>query len=93
MGADMDDDDTPLDGGAPEVVEDFFFFLSSFFLLSAVLDVPSADFFDVEPTFKQSYASLSGEICVILRRMLETFESKLPAPEKKRWLTNKHTAT
>jgi ABC-type cobalt transport system substrate-binding protein len=33
------------------------------------------DYFDSEPTFKQSYAPQSGEIFGILKQMKETFES------------------
>merc|ERR1719206_1076334 len=33
------------------------------------------DYFDAEPTFKQSYAPQSGEIFGILKQMKETFES------------------
>merc|ERR1711904_692010 len=33
------------------------------------------DYFDAEPTFKQSYAPQSGEIFGILKQMLETFEN------------------
>merc|ERR1719413_125955 len=40
------------------------------------------DYFDAEPTFKQSYAPQSGEIFGILRQMKETFESNLSASQK-----------
>jgi len=40
------------------------------------------DYFDAEPTFKQSYAPQSGEIFGILRQMKETFESNLAASQK-----------
>merc|ERR1719450_715799 len=40
------------------------------------------DYFDAEPTFKQSYAPQSGEIFGILRQMLETFQTNLSASQK-----------
>merc|ERR1740138_179471 len=40
------------------------------------------DYFDAEPTFKQSYAPASGEIFGILKQMKETFESNLSASQK-----------
>merc|ERR1719287_117848 len=40
------------------------------------------DFFDAEPTFKQSYAPQSGEIFGILKQMKETFETNLSASQK-----------
>merc|ERR1711941_248240 len=40
------------------------------------------DYFDAEPTFKQSYAPQSGEIFGILKQMKETFESDLSAEQK-----------
>merc|ERR1719261_1308679 len=40
------------------------------------------DFFDAEPTFKQSYAPQSGEIFGILKQMKETFETNLAAAQK-----------
>jgi len=40
------------------------------------------DFFDAEPTFKQSYAPASGEIFGILKQMKETFESNLSGSQK-----------
>merc|ERR1719405_246882 len=40
------------------------------------------DYFDAEPTFKQSYAPQSGEIFGILKQMLETFESNLSQSQK-----------
>merc|ERR1719446_1717660 len=40
------------------------------------------DYFDSEPTFKQSYAPQSGEIFGILKQMKETFESNLSASQK-----------
>merc|ERR1719203_1860277 len=49
---------------------------------SAFIQAPGGDYFDAEPTFKQSYAPQSGEIFGILRQMLETFESNLSASQK-----------
>merc|ERR1719364_568529 len=40
------------------------------------------DYFDAEPTFKQSYAPQSGEIFGILNQMKETFESNLSTSQK-----------
>ena len=40
------------------------------------------DYFDAEPTFKQSYAPQSGEIFGILRQMKETFEANLASSQK-----------
>merc|ERR1719491_1131850 len=40
------------------------------------------DYFDAEPTFKQSYAPQSGEIFGILRQMKETFEANLGSSQK-----------
>merc|ERR1719377_467377 len=40
------------------------------------------DYFDAEPTFKQSYAPQSGEIFGILKQMKETFEKNLSASQK-----------
>jgi len=40
------------------------------------------DFFDAEPTFKQSYAPQSGEIFGILQQMKETFEANLASSQK-----------
>merc|ERR1740117_2163137 len=40
------------------------------------------DYFDAEPTFKQSYAPQSGEIFGILKQMKETFESNLSSSQK-----------
>merc|ERR1719181_2542463 len=41
--------------------------------VSAFIQAPE-DYFDAEPTFKQSYAPQSGEIFGILKQMKETFE-------------------
>merc|ERR1719262_2051251 len=40
------------------------------------------DYFDADPTFKQSYAPQSGEIFGILKQMKETFETNLSASQK-----------
>jgi len=40
------------------------------------------DYFDAEPTFKQSYAPQSGEIFGILKQMKETFETNLAQSQK-----------
>merc|ERR1719183_2729567 len=40
------------------------------------------DYFDAEPTFKQSYAPQSGEIFGILKQMQETFEADLSNSQK-----------
>jgi len=40
------------------------------------------DYFDAEPTFKQSYAPQSGAIFGILKQMKETFESNLSNSQK-----------
>merc|ERR1719253_2504632 len=40
------------------------------------------DYFDAEPTFKQSYAPQSGEIFGILSQMKETFETNLASSQK-----------
>jgi len=40
------------------------------------------DYFDAEPTFKQSYAPQSGEIFGILKQMKETFENDLSSSQK-----------
>merc|ERR1719514_309 len=47
----------------------------------AFVQAPS-DFFDADPTFKQSYAPQSGAIFGILKQMKETFESNLSASQK-----------
>jgi len=41
-----------------------------------------ADYFDAEPTFKQSYAPQSGAIFGILKQMKETFETNLASSQK-----------
>merc|ERR1719191_885628 len=40
------------------------------------------DYFDAEPTFKQSYAPQSGEIFGILKQMKETFENNMSQAQK-----------
>jgi len=40
------------------------------------------DYFDAEPTFKQSYAPQSGQIFGILKQMKETFETNLSSAQK-----------
>eukprot|EP00927_Polykrikos_kofoidii_P047445 TRINITY_DN415_c0_g1_i6.p1 TRINITY_DN415_c0_g1~~TRINITY_DN415_c0_g1_i6.p1 ORF type:complete len:721 (+),score=192.90 TRINITY_DN415_c0_g1_i6:67-2163(+) len=40
------------------------------------------DYFEAQPTFKQSYAPESGEIFGILKEMLETFEANLSESQK-----------
>merc|ERR1719453_866768 len=49
--------------------------------VSSFLQAPE-DYFDAEPTFKQSYAPQSGEIFGILKQMKETFESNLSSSQK-----------
>merc|ERR1712078_158083 len=50
-------------------------------MIGAFVQAPE-DYFDAEPTFKQSYAPQSGEIFGILKQMKETFESNLSASQK-----------
>jgi chromosome segregation ATPase len=49
--------------------------------VSAFVQAPE-DYFDAEPTFKQSYAPQSGAIFGILSQMKETFETNLSASQK-----------
>jgi len=49
--------------------------------LAAFIETPE-DYFDAEPTFKQSYAPQSGEIFGILKQMKETFEVNLADSQK-----------
>merc|ERR1719331_524283 len=44
--------------------------------------VQGGDYFDAEPTFKQSYAPQSGQIFGILKQMKETFETNLSTSQK-----------
>merc|ERR1719324_269065 len=50
-------------------------------LITSFLQAPE-DYFDAEPTFKQSYAPQSGQIFGILKQMKETFESNLSQSQK-----------
>merc|ERR1719510_457665 len=47
------------------------------------------DYFDAQPTFKQSYAPQSGEIFGILRQMKETFEANLSDSQKEEMANQK----
>merc|ERR1719271_1123442 len=49
--------------------------------ITAFIQAPS-DYFDAEPTFKQSYAPQSGAIVGILRQMKETVETNLENSQK-----------
>jgi len=49
--------------------------------MSAFIQAPQ-DYFDAEPTFKQSYAPQSGEIFGILNQMKESFEQNLAETQK-----------
>merc|ERR1719298_308569 len=49
--------------------------------VAAFVQAPS-DYFDADPTFKQSYAPQSGAIFGILKQMKETFESNLASSQK-----------
>merc|ERR1712224_1029358 len=49
--------------------------------VSSFIQAPE-DYFDAEPTFKQSYAPQSGEIFGILKQMKETFENNLSSSQK-----------
>merc|ERR1719453_839854 len=49
--------------------------------VKAFLQAPG-DYFDADPTFKQSYAPQSGQIFGILKQMKETFENNLSASQK-----------
>jgi hypothetical protein len=48
--------------------------------ITAFIQAPS-DYFDAEPTFKQSYAPQSGAIFGILKQMKETFETNLASSQ------------
>jgi hypothetical protein len=50
-------------------------------LITSFVQAPE-DYFDAEPTFKQSYAPASGQIFGILKQMKETFESNLSQSQK-----------
>jgi hypothetical protein len=56
--------------------------------VDAFIQAPE-DYFDAEPTFKQSYAPASGEIFGILKQMKETFESNLSAAQKEEMANQK----
>merc|ERR1712083_1032684 len=56
--------------------------------LDAFIQAPE-DYFDAEPTFKQSYAPQSGEIFGILKQMKETFENNLSASQKEEMANQK----
>jgi len=47
------------------------------------------DYFDAEPTFKQSYAPASGQIFGILKQMKETFETNLSTSQKEELASQK----
>merc|ERR1719146_613408 len=49
--------------------------------IAAFVQAPG-DYFDAEPTFKQSYAPQSGQIFGILKQMKETFETNLSNSQK-----------
>merc|ERR1719217_456229 len=49
--------------------------------VAAFVESPQ-DYFDAEPTFKQSYAPKSGAIFGILNQMKETFETSLSSSQK-----------
>merc|ERR1719484_502080 len=49
--------------------------------IAAFVQAPG-DYFDADPTFKQSYAPQSGQIFGILKQMKETFETNLSASQK-----------
>merc|ERR1719146_459679 len=49
--------------------------------VAAFVQAPG-DYFDAEPTFKQSYAPQSGQIFGILKQMKETFENNLSNSQK-----------
>merc|ERR1719337_155620 len=55
---------------------------------SAFIQSPM-DYFDAEPTFKQSYAPQSGEIFGILKQMKETFETNLSTSQKEEMANQK----
>merc|ERR1719223_1527440 len=57
-------------------------------VVASFLQAP-ADYFDAEPTFKQSYAPQSGEIFGILSQMKETFEANLASSQKEEMANQK----
>jgi len=56
--------------------------------VSAFVQAPE-DYFDAEPTFKQSYAPQSGAIFGILKQMKETFETNLSSSQKEEMANQK----
>jgi len=56
--------------------------------IGAFVQAPE-DYFDAEPTFKQSYAPQSGEIFGILKQMKETFETNLSSSQKEEMANQK----
>merc|ERR1712176_1646448 len=56
--------------------------------VSAFIESPE-DYFDAEPTFKQSYAPQSGAIFGILKQMKETFETNLSSSQKEEMANQK----
>merc|ERR1719272_40671 len=56
--------------------------------VSAFIQAPE-DYFDAEPTFKQSYAPQSGAIFGILKQMKETFETNLASSQKEEMANQK----
>merc|ERR1711912_51356 len=57
-------------------------------IVSSFVQAPE-DYFDAEPTFKQSYAPQSGEIFGILKQMKETFETNLSSSQKEEMANQK----
>jgi len=57
-------------------------------IVNAFVQSPE-DYFDAEPTFKQSYAPASGQIFGILKQMKETFESNLSTSQKEELASQK----
>merc|ERR1719158_2061299 len=57
-------------------------------MMSSFVQAPE-DYFDAEPTFKQSYAPQSGEIFGILKQMKETFETNLSTSQKEEMANQK----
>merc|ERR1719380_331469 len=55
----------------------------------AAFEQSPEDYFDAEPTFKQSYAPASGQIFGILKQMKETFESNLSTSQKEEMANQK----
>jgi len=56
--------------------------------VAAFIQAPE-DYFDAEPTFKQSYAPQSGAIFGILKQMKETFETNLSSSQKEEMASQK----